>query len=87
MAGVAALFLFGSRSETISRLGGAGRDEHFAAIDLKATAFAGFVVLSVLIGAWLVELARGDDGSPYGRILAVGGLAYVLGVLFLRWRS
>ena len=32
-----------------------------------------------LIGAWVVELARGHDGSPYGELMAVGGVAYLLG--------
>jgi hypothetical protein len=38
-------------------------------------------------GAWLYELANGDDGSPYGQLLAVGGIAYIAAVAFLRWRG
>jgi hypothetical protein len=56
-------------------------------IDLRATAFAGVVVLVMLSGAWLWELANGDDGSPYGQFLAVGGVAYILVIAFLRWRA
>ena len=41
----------------------------------------------MIIGAWLVEIAQGKDGSPYAQLGAVGGLAYVLAVAFLRWRS
>jgi hypothetical protein len=44
-------------------------------------------VITVLIGAWLVELARGGDGSPYGQVLAIAGLAYIAAVAFFRWRS
>ena len=40
-----------------------------------------------IIGAWLVEVAQGQDGSPYTQLGAVGGLAYILAVAFLRWRS
>lgn len=87
MGAVAALFLFGLRSETLRGLGGPGRDERFAMIDLRATALAGLVVILVLIGAWLYELSEGDDGSPYGQLMAVGGLAYIAAVLVLRWRS
>jgi hypothetical protein len=75
------------RSETLSGLGGPGRDERWAKIDVHATALAGMVVLLVVIGAWLVEVARGNDGNPYGLIAAVGGVAYVVAVAVLRWRS
>jgi hypothetical protein len=44
LAGFGALFLIGSRSETLRGLGGPGRDERWASIDLRATAFAGLVV-------------------------------------------
>jgi drug/metabolite transporter (DMT)-like permease len=87
MAAVAALFFFGGRSETLRGLGGPGRDERWAAIDLQATAFAGLVALTAAIGAFLWEIANGDDGSPYAQICAVGGVAYVVAVAFLRWRS
>ena len=87
MAAVAALFLFGSRSDTLRGLGGPGRDERFAMMDLRATAFAGVVVIVVVIGAWLSELARGNDGSPYGQVAAIGGLAYIAAIAWLRFRS
>jgi hypothetical protein len=82
-----ALFLVGRRSETISGLGGPGRDERWALIDTTATAFSGVVVISVLIGAWLYDIARGGDGSPYGQLMAVAGIAYLVGVAILRFRS
>jgi hypothetical protein len=88
MAAVAALFLlFGGRSETLRGLGGPGRDERWAAIDLRASAFAGLVVIAAIIGAWLWEIASGDDGSPYGQLGAVAGLAYIAAVATLRVRS
>jgi hypothetical protein len=87
LAVVAALFAFGGRSDTLRGLGGPGRDERWAMIDLRASAFAGLVVLAVLIGAWLWELAHGDDGSPYSQFLAVAGVSYIVAVAFLRWRS
>ena len=31
------------------------------------------------IGAWLYEIADGGDGSPYGQLLAIGGIAYIVG--------
>ena len=87
MAAVAALFFFGGRSETLRGLGGPGRDERWAAIDLRASMFAGMVVLGVIIGAFMWEIANGDDGSPYAQLGALGGVAYIAAVAFLRWRS
>jgi sterol desaturase/sphingolipid hydroxylase (fatty acid hydroxylase superfamily) len=87
MTAVAAVFWFGGRSDTVRGLGGPGRDERWSMIDLRATAFAGVVVLLALTGAWLWELAQGDDGSPYGQVMAVGGLSYIAAVAFLRSRS
>jgi hypothetical protein len=87
MAALGALFLFGRRSETLQGLGGPGRDERWLKIDVYATAASGLTVITVLIGAWLVDLARGGDGSPYGQVLAIGGLAYIAAVAFFRWRS
>jgi hypothetical protein len=85
---LALVFWFGGpRSETVAGLGGAGRDERWAAIDLHASAVSGFAVILVTIGAWLSELAEGRDGSPYGRLLGVGGIAYIAAVAFLRARA
>ena len=78
---------FTHRSGPLRGLGGPGRGERWATIDLRATAFAGFVIIVVLIGAWLWELARGDDGSPYGQIMAIGGIAYIIAIAHLRWRA
>ncbi len=64
MAAVAALFLFGGRSETLRGIGGPGRDERWAAIDMRASVFAGLVLICAIIGAWLWEVAHGDDGEP-----------------------
>jgi hypothetical protein len=80
-------FLLAGRSETVRGLRGDGRDERFAQIDLQATAVAGSVLLVALIVAWLVAIARGRSGNPYGWLLAVGGLAYLLAVAWFRWRG
>ena len=61
--------------------------QRFAQIDLQATAVAGLVLIVALIVAWLVATARGQSGSPYDWLLAVGGLAYVLAVAYFRWRG
>jgi hypothetical protein len=82
-----AVFFFGQRSETLRGLGGPGRDERWAMIDIHATALAGMVLIAVIIGAFLVEVARGHDGNPYGLLGAVAGIAYLLAVVILRARS
>jgi hypothetical protein len=87
MAILAAVFAFGGRSETIRGLAGPGRDERWELIDLRATAFAGLTVLTVMIGAWLYDLAQGGNGNPYGTLLAISGVAYIVGVAVGRWRS
>jgi hypothetical protein len=85
---VGAVFYFGARrSETLAGLGGPGRDERWERIDIHATALSGMVLVLVIIGAWLVEIAQGKDGAPYAALGGVGGLAYIAAVAFLRWRS
>jgi hypothetical protein len=37
--------------------------------------------------AFLVEIARGHEGSPYTWLGALAGVAYVAAVAFLRWRD
>ena len=56
-------------------------------IDMRARAFSGFVVLVATVGAWLYELVEGRDGSPYGQLLAISGVAYLAAIAFLRRRS
>jgi hypothetical protein len=79
--------LGGPHSETIDGLSGPRRDERWAMIDLRATAFAGMVVLVAVIGGWLYEVANGEDGNPYGLLAALGGIAYLGAVALLRWRG
>ena len=52
-----------------------------------ASGVTGSVLLVALIVAWLVAIARGQSGSPYDWLLAVGGLAYLLAVAWFRWRG
>ncbi len=88
LVALGAVFLFGGRrSETLRGLGGPGRDERWQMIDVHATAMTGVVLVVVVIGCWLYEIAQGRDGMPYAALGAVGGLAYVIAVAFLRWRS
>ena len=82
-----AFVLLGGRSETIRGLRGDGRDERFRQLDLTATAFAGIVVITTIIVAFIIEVARGHDGSPYAWLGAIAGLAYLVAIVVLRLRS
>jgi hypothetical protein len=84
MAALAAIFAFGRRSETVQGIGGPQRDERWALIDLRATAITGAVLVIVVIGGFLYEVARGQDGSPWSLLGAIGGLTYVIAVAILR---
>lgn len=80
------LVRLGGRSETIRGLRGDGRDERFAEIDLKATAFAGLALIIALITGFVVEVARGREGTPYTWLAAIGGFAYVFAIVWQRLR-
>jgi hypothetical protein len=85
VVGLAVLLLSG-RNETVRGLT-VGRDERFAQIDLRATAVTGLVLIVTVIVAWLVEIARGHSGNPYGWLGAIAGLSYIGAVAFFRWRG
>jgi hypothetical protein len=85
--GAAFLMLIGGRSETVRGLRGDGRDERFRRIDIEATAITGTVVLLAIIVGFIVELARGHNGSPYTWLAAVGGITYIASVVVMRVRG
>jgi hypothetical protein len=87
MTAFGALVLFGGRSETIRGLRGDGSDERFRRIDIHATAIAGLAVIVAIIVAFVVELARGHNGSPYAWLGAIGGLAYLIAIIVFRIRG
>ena len=87
LTGFGALILLAGRSETIRGLRGDGRDERFRQIDVHATAVAGNAVITAIIVAFVVEVARGHSGAPYAWLGAIGGLAYLLAVVFFRLRG
>jgi hypothetical protein len=83
----AGVFMLGGRSETIRGLRGDGRDERFAMIDLRATAFTGLAMIVVVLVAAFVSLAEGHDGQPFTWLGAVGGIAYLASIVWLRVRG
>jgi len=87
MAGFGALILLGGRSETIRALRGDGRDERFRTIDIHATALAGLAVILAIIIAFIVDLAKGHSGNPYGWLGAIGGITYLVAIVVFRIRG
>jgi hypothetical protein len=84
LAAAGALLAFGGRFESVRLARGDGEDEREAAINTRAMAAAGIVLVLVLAGAIVFELARGNDPSPYTQLVAVGGTAYAAALLVLR---
>jgi hypothetical protein len=87
LTGFGVLILLGGRSETIRGLRGDGRDERFRQMDIHPSALAGTVVIGAIIIAFIVDVGRGHDGTPYSRLGAIGGLAYVIAAVVLRLRG
>ena len=69
------------------RLARDGRDERFRQIDIHATALAGLAVILAIIVAFIVELARGHSGAPYGWLGAIGGVTYIAAVIVFTIRG
>lgn len=87
MVGYGALLFFGGRSEVVRVLRGWPSDERYRMFGMRAFAFAGAVMMSILIGGFFYELAQGRVANPYGLILAAGGVSYVVALVWLDERS
>lgn len=86
MLGVAVVFMVAPRwSETAAGLRDR-TDERINAIDRSASLVAGMAVLLAVLVMFVVEIAQGRDGSPYYQLGAVGGLTYLVSLVWLRFR-
>ncbi|CAN5553508.1 hypothetical protein BH24ACT13_BH24ACT13_01670 [soil metagenome] len=85
MVALAAAFLVSRYSETVAGLLDR-RDERINRIDTQATAVAGTAVIIAIIVGFVVEIARGGDGSPYSTLGAIGAVSYVAALVYLRFR-
>jgi hypothetical protein len=56
-------------------------DERARSIDLAATAFAGVVLIVAVLVAFVYELAKGQDASPYTQLGALAGVAYLFALI------
>ncbi|MBC2935127.1 hypothetical protein [Nocardioides sp. zg-1228] len=78
-------WLLSMRSETVEGLLDR-RDERINSIDRDASLVSGMVVLVAVLVGFVVEVALGRDGQPYVTLGAIGGLAYVAALVWLRFR-
>ena len=86
MLGVGAVFVVASRwSETAAGLRDR-TDERINQIDRSASMAAGMTVLLVALVMFGVEIAQGKDGPPYSQLGAVGGVSYLVALVWLRFR-
>jgi hypothetical protein len=87
MVGFAIFLLAAGRSDSVRALRGDGRDERFQLIQLKAATFAARLVLIAAVVGFLVEIGRGNSGSPYSWLSALGGASFLAATLYLHRRD
>ena len=85
VAVVAGMLVAARWSETVAGLLDR-RDERINQLDSGASLVAGMTVLVAVIVMFVVEVAQGQDGSPYYQLGALGGVAYVAALVYLRFR-
>ena len=86
MLGAGAVFVLASRwSETAAGLRDR-TDERINQIDQSASLAAGMTVLLAVLAMFVVEIAQGEDGSPYYHLGALGGATYLIALVWLRFR-
>ena len=83
----AAVYLLASRSDVARVLVGDAPDERYRAIELRAVAAVGIVLIACVIAGFLWEQAHGRSGMPFTLMGAVAGLTYLAGVVYGRLRG
>jgi hypothetical protein len=82
------LLAFGGRSEVVSLMRGHAGDERAGQIQQRALAMTAQVLVPVLVGGFLVELARGADDLPvWTWLCALAGVTYLIALALLSRRS
>jgi hypothetical protein len=84
LATAAGIEVAGRRSDVMHRLL-ERTDERLTGIDLRATAVTGVVLILADLTAFVVQLARGADATPYMWLGALAGGTYLVALfVFLR---
>jgi hypothetical protein len=88
VAGAALLLVVGSRvSDTVALLGDDIHEERHAHLHQRAALYTLNILGLVIVGGFIVDLARGGDGSPWSFLGFVAGVVYVGSLLILNRRS
>jgi hypothetical protein len=81
------VFHFGRRrSEAVRIVSGAG-DERIRTLNVRALAFAGFVMWAVVTAWWLISSATGNENDSIGILAATFGLSYIAAAVYLGRRG
>ncbi len=84
MAAYSALLVLGRGHETVGLLGSGDPDERRDEIGRRAALFAGYVLITVVLAAFVWELAHGRDGQPYTQLGAISGVSFIAGTIWYR---
>ena len=82
-----AMTLLARRSETAALLSDQGADERRTLIQLKAQAFSFNVLTAVVVGGFIVQIARGQQPSTFMWLGAVAGIVYITSVTYFARRG
>jgi hypothetical protein len=82
-----AMTLLARRSETAALLSDQPADERRTLIQYKAQAFSFNVLCAVLVGGFVVQVARGQASSPFMWLGAVAGVVYIASVAYFARRG
>jgi hypothetical protein len=81
------LLVFARRSETAALLSDQRADERRKQIQLYAGAASFNVLVLVLVGGFVVQLARGQESGPFMWLGTIAGVAYIVAVVFFSRRG
>jgi hypothetical protein len=71
----------------IAALWGTGRDERRALIDPRASALALYAVIILTLAMTFIDLAEGRSPGAWAIVAAVGGAAYLAGIIVFSRRT
>ena len=80
------LVALGGRSESVALLAGRHMDERRRHIDVYASTVTARLLSVVLVGGYLVQLARGASTHPWQELCAAFGVIYIAALLWGRRR-
>lgn len=81
------VYVLAGRSDVARVLAGDAPDERYRAIDQRALAVVGLVLILYVIGGFLWEQAHGREGMPFTVMGALAGLTYLAALIYGRFRG